>query len=630
MDNTEYYEDLAREMIDEDRERDKMFEEMENMHHLRWELPSALKELQWMRKFMSTDPYDALRGLTRVLAAVSPKIHVQPLGPDQQDKVYANNLEKSLTWFLKSASNRGKAKLVSDIVLSAARHDEVCAQVVMLDVQASAAGMGERRIKAARRHGPFAVMVRNPKWVHSRFSDWMLENVLYARVIKAQEVVDFWGDRAGEVRRMIADSKDTLYVSLFDFWSLEKRVVWGYVGSDKNFMSKPDRGAVRVDILKPEEHMLNFIPWVVRVGGTNLDDEPEFQRHPLLFSVYRAGQWANQNIVQTLTQSETISHAAAPRLSIVGPNPSAVQTDYSNPDGRIEAQPGTSIEQLRPPEIDRALLEINDRLENAMAKSTLPRVLQTGEFPSGTAFATLNLATQSAVKAISPHKNLAEEALADICRHMLYWIDYNGEPLVAYGRSENGMGQQIPVDPETMDVDDLYIEVELTADIPTDKMGRMNAAAIAVERLGMSQERALNEIGVEDPQAETRQRMYEALLENELAIIMQQAQGQAQLKLQMMQQQMQMQMQMQAQQEQQMMQEQMMGQQGQMWQMGQMGQMPMGMQGPGMPGIGGQGFNPAMGGSPPQQANPYATRELQMDSDRTGMPMAEGEEEMYG
>jgi len=67
-----------------------------------------------------------------------------------------------------------------------------------------------------------------------------------------------------------------------------------------------------------------------------------------------------------------------------------------------------------------------------------------------------------------------------------------------------------------------------------------------------------------------------------------------------------------------------------MWQMGQMGQMPMGMQGPGMPGIGGQGFNPAMGGSPPQQANPYATRELQMDSDRTGMPMAEGEEEMYG
>ena len=620
----DYYQGLADEMIEEDKERDNLYLAMENMHHLEWDLPSGMREYPWIRKFMTTDPFDALRGLTRVLSTVTPKIKVQALGPHEDDKKNANDMERSLTWLLKSAGGRGRAKLVSDIVLSAARHDEVCAQVLSLEVQGKLVGMDERRIKNARRHGPFAVLVRNPRFVHSRFSDWMLEDVLYARVIPGEEAVSFWGDKAREIELKIRDNpKNRIWVTVYDYWNLDMHTVWA-IPSDQNRM--PQNSKAGIVLLEPQEHGLDFIPWVVQVGGTNLDNRPEYQRFPLLYSVYRAGQWASQNIAETIVNSEILAHAAAPRGMTESANPeNPPEVDYGDPLQLVNLRVGERYTQLQPPGMDVNLMNVSDRIADAISKSTLPKVLQTGEFPSGTAFATLNLATQSAVKAIAPHKVLAENAIADICKQMLYWVKQDGKALVTYGKSSKGLGEQLLIDPDLLPVDDLYIEVELTADVPTDRMARINAAAIAVTQLGMSRERALEEAGIENPAQEIRQSSYEALIENEVKMVIQEKQMQQQMKFQAMQQQMKMEMQMQMQQQQQMqMQQQQM--QGGMEQegVGSGGwQTPLRPEPPGIPGVGGQGFNPAMGGMPAQMANPYATRELQTNTDRQGLEMAE-------
>jgi hypothetical protein len=341
------------------------------------------------------------------------------------------------------------------------------------------------------------------------------------------------------------------------------------------------------------------------VGGTNLDDKPEHQRYPLLYSVYRAGQWVTQNIIGSMVNSEGIAYAAAPRGATYSPDPenNPPGVDYGDVGRTVDLRMGVEdYKQIPPPTIDQGLLQIADRIGASINKSTVSAVLQTGDFPSGTAYATLNLATQSAVKAIAPHKELSENAVADVLTLMLNWVDYMKEPLIAFGAGKTDMGEQYVISPDDFDVDNLYIDVELTADVPTDRLGRINAAAIAVERLGMSRERGLEEAGVEDPQTEMSQAVYEALLQNEIQIALQTTQAKAQMELQEMMQQRQMAMQQQAMQQQQ--------------------QLAMQPQPPGIPGAEGQGFNPAMGGQPAQMMQPGATREMQTGQDMGGVPNA--------
>jgi len=248
-----------------------------------------------------------------------------------------------------------------------------------------------------------------------------------------------------------------------------------------------------------ERHDLGFLPWVAKVGGTTLEDDSAHQRVPLLYSVYQAGQWDTQNIVETLMTSEVIAYASAPRLKVEGPTDS-VEVDYGEPGRPAYVPPGHDLHQMAPPLLDQSLALVADRIGSRIGKSTVARILQTGDFPSGTAFATLNLATQSGIKALMPYKELAEQALADVFTQMLYWIDYEGKPVVAFGRGRDDPGAHHTIHPKDFDVENVFVDVELTADVPTDRMARINAASLAVRELGYSRERALEQIGETDPQ----------------------------------------------------------------------------------------------------------------------------------
>jgi hypothetical protein len=333
--------------------------------------------------------------------------------------------------------------------------------------------------------------------------------------------------------------------------------------------------------------------WVARVGGTSLESDQEHMRIPLLYSLHQSNQWETQCLVDSLIASETITRAAKPRKRITGANPSQVKTGYGDPLGREEVPPGYDVEDVPPDPIDTALLEIAQRIQNQTSKSTVSAILQNGDFPSGTAFATLNLATQTAVGVLYPYKELAEYSIADTLRHMLLHIHYGGEDVEVY--SEDG---KMSISPEDIVPESLYITVELDEKLPSDQQQRINASAIAVQQLGMSQETALGDIGVADPAREMRKALREQLMQNELALEIQKKQ----MELQMRAQQMQTKMQMMAQQAQQ--------------------QQPMPGQPPGMMGVSGPGYDPAVGGRPPAEANPAATREGQTGQSFTGEEIA--------
>jgi hypothetical protein len=393
-------------------------------------------------------------------------------------------------------------------------------------------------LQATSRFGPFAIIVRNPQQVHVRYSDWMPEAVLMKKVMTIQQAVEFWGERGlglnaskpkkrrgpGEKGRRSAEFS---YCTVYDYMDLEQRAVWAIPQVDGVALADPAGGveAGAVEILR-EEHGLGFLPWAAKVGGTTLGESGS-QRMPLLYSIWAAGAWDTQNIVETLMTSEVIAYAAAPRMKVEGPSDS-VEVDYGEPGRVVHVPPGHKLESMAPPGLDQSLAEIAQRVGERIGKSTVPRVLQTGDFPAATAFATLNLATQSGIKALAPYKELAEDALSEVFSLMLDWLQFSSQPLEAID-GRRGRGEKISV--SAKELADLVVDVELTADVPTDRMARINAASMAVRDLGYSRERALEQIGETDAREVMRQAAAEELEAVELEIEKQRMLAEAKLEL---------------------------------------------------------------------------------------------------
>lgn len=530
MKSLHHYQTVAQAMIEADRPRDEMLRAMDAMWQNRWSLPDNVAGLRWIHKVVSSDPHDAIRAGTRVLSSVGPQVKLQPMGTGGPNRARADKIERALGWHFRNASRRRRASVLRDVVLSALLYDEVVAQVVYLPEQAAAlqAFKGEAgRLEAARRYGPFAIIVRNPQQVHVRYSDWMPEAVLLKKLMRVQEAADFWGTKA---RKLLEASEPRPakgrgrkraaleYCTVYDYMDAAERVVWAMPQDGGGSMLGPTGGEEGIDgieILR-EEHGLGFLPWAAKVGGTTLEEGAGQQRVPLLYSLYTSGAWETQNIVETLLTSEVIAYAAAPRLKIEGPTDS-VEVDYGEPGRPAYVPPGHALSPLSPPGMDQSLAVVAQRVAERIGKSTVPRILQTGDFPSGTAFATLNLATQSGIKALTPYKELAEDALAEVFTLMLHWVRHSGEPLVA-GDAAGREGRPLIVKPSEIALDEYFVEVELTADVPTDRMARINAASLAVRELGYSRQRALEQIGEADPQEVMRQAEQEELEALELEL----------------------------------------------------------------------------------------------------------------
>jgi hypothetical protein len=600
--NLGWWTGLWNEMIDNDTDRNKLYEGIDDMFHNDWDLPEELSNIRWVHKVISSDPRDALMTATRVLSTVRPKLTYQPLAPGPDNLANATIIERALLWHWDNASRRPKSRPTRNITHSAVRYDMVPLQVVYLPYQfkaLAAINSTSRRAKAAMRYGPFAIVVHNAKDVHAISSEYMLEQVLLSKVMKANEFVAYWGDRAKEIKEKMEDEA-LQYITVLDYMDYDRRVVYASLQDHTSLEIVPTGGVVIVD----EKHDLPFLPWVVKDGGLTIESDSDKSVMPMLQTIYQTKQWDTVNIVRTLTASETIAYAAAPRGKKRGPAPEEINVDYGEPGRNVELQPGEDYEQLSPPQIDRALTEINDRETAAMNKSTVAQLLQNIDLPSGLAFATINAALQTATSALDPAKEVAEAAHAEAFRHMLEWLDYTGDTLIAYDNREGvPRGTQIAIrggDEPDFDVENLYLSVKLTAHIPTDQVQRINAAVMLVERLKMSTARALEMVDVTDPD-----QVIEEWQQEQIDQFIMQMRLQAIAQQQAMAQQQQMAM-----------------AQGMQWLAQQQAQPGAG---PAFDNAQGEtGFNPAQMGTSPATLAPGLTREAISGTDRSGNALAEG------
>jgi hypothetical protein len=613
----EWYCETASEMVERDAGRDKMFAGIDQMVHLEYSLPGELEELEWMRRFVSDKPYVAVKAGVRVLGGREERIRIEPvsvlkaLGKDanpesEAARSKANEWERALRWQMDKACRR-KPIVRDDIIRSAITYDEICGNLIHLPTQIKAIeslGGNAARQKAAKAFGDFAVVVRNPQSVHVRYSDYMPEAVLYTRIFDPQEIVDFWGKSAAKLQKAIDDGTASEKYVLYDYVDFEGRKVWANSGEEM----EPQPGTGAVEIFEDKESR-SFLPWICVLGGTNLELAPERQRNPLLYGIYRTGQWVTANILGSLAVSEGIAEAGSPDRIIEGPaGAEGVEYQYGQPGGEMIVKPGHKVTPNEQRPMDPQIRELFDRHESAMVEGTLPRVLLTAEALPGEPFSGYNLRVQQAIASLIPPKKLSERWFAECYRQMLLWAHESGVDIRGYGEDKDARGKLYTIDAEDIDPESIYLSVELKADDPLDQMQRVTSAINMSERLKYPLADILDMMGETDPEGAIKRWMKEQLMWAEL-------QGQTQrIQLETSGQ-----LQMQAQQLAQQMHQQMMEEQAQQAQTGQPSQMSPAGAPPGMMGVEGQMVNPAEGGMPPAQANPEQNvREMQTGMTRIG------------
>jgi len=551
-----YYEREKVKLINLNRARNTMYAAMDDMWHNNLKLPAQLTGSEGFHQVTPTEPSDSIQTARRLLSTVEPKITFHPLDDDIDTRERANVIESALLWHFQRASRRSVGNLVSDIVLSATLYDSIDAFVEYIPWQNEISKQVTG--KSWETSGDYAITIFNPQDVYVNRTNRGVRSVLLYVEMTPDDVIDTWGDLAEEIIEEYAQSKggdkewpETVFYC--DRWDKTDRVVWLEFSRDAVTIEEKN-----VIIRAP--HKLPFIPWVNRAGGSAIDKKPEYQRRPLLTSVYQAKSWSSVAIMESLLVTEAIKTGAAPLTVSKTNNGKSPKIDYTQIGGNVPLQLNEDLQPMQKPQLDHRLAELTDRLEHRMGSSTLPSVLGDPSFSAGTAFASVNATLRAASNALDPARSLSENALADIFTLELMWLIHTKKPLYAYNHSDKrseSYGRQLKVDPKQLEPTDIYITVKLSANLPLDKISEINAVSLLMDKFGISKEQALEMLDFINAGSLIEQGAQEALTSAEVqnALMLIQAQGQAEAKRimdaqQLETQQAQMEMQMQAQQQQ--------------------------------------------------------------------------------
>jgi hypothetical protein len=569
------YKKLAGKLCEQDRKRNEAFTAYEAMWHNEWAMPADLSKYDYMHKVTDHSPHDAIKAGVNVLTGNPVRVKVLPSQMTEEQQTAANEWERVLKWQLMQANRRRPVSIEADTALSALLFQAAAMTVIDIDwqiTQVKALNANTKRLDNARRYGKYIVNTYNPKDVHVLRSSYGVEYVVLAQERLASEVMYEWGDAAKGLKEASEGGKMVKYYYCmgYDEWAC-------WVEGDEDLV-----------LLAPKQNELPFLPWVAMMGGSTLETLAEHQYHSILYPLYQTGSWETLNVVSTLAFTEAIAQAFKKDKVVDGD----VDMDYTNPDGIMQVPQGTNVQQLSKQPLDPAKMQMMDQLRSNIERATVSRLLQGGDV-AAESFAGLNLMTQTAVGALKPAKDLTQNALAEMFTLMVLWADYTDTPITGKGMSKEDAGDEYKIDPQLIDVNNLYIQAELNPQLPTDMMQRANVASLVVP-LGYSKKAALSDLGVDDPEKMLEESFMEQLDEAQQQLIIQgmqmqqqqaaDAQAQQQAEAQAM-----------AQQE---------AQQG--------------------PIMGGQGFNPGMGGTPPAVAAPTYTREDVTGEDAAGNPMVSG------
>jgi hypothetical protein len=494
-------------LIEKDVERNKMMEGMDEMVHCNYTVPADLPEeyAKNLFKTISTDPRDSIASAQRHLSSSHPQFKIAHLVPDAENRKTADQYELAVAKLYNQAARRKPGGLTESICWEASKYAMVAGQVMYLPSEIKARKMFDgdtRGLEFAQHFGPFAVEVHNAKDVHVQFSSWGPEMVLLHKLIRTREVLQTFGKYASKVNAAFKKQK-TEWCTVFDLQEIGKRWVGVVLHHDESQEQSPERA---IAIMNGMDTKLDFLPWFVQISGTTSEVAPEHQIIPMLKPIYDSGAWKTLNALNTLTMTKVIGLHYAPTLGVEG-GAEVPEFGGTLETPIIQIPWGSKMIPIDVRALDTGMLTLADQMRASIDKSTVPRQIQTGEFPSGTPMGAVSIITETGMQTINPFRNAAARAMADIAWLFFAFIKANNEPLQV---DAVGDGNHVIIDPEFYDLKDFDIEVVLQPKQPIDMVAKINAAQMLID-IGFPQARAMEMAYITDPQKAREEAKVEAI-----------------------------------------------------------------------------------------------------------------------
>lgn len=564
----------------------KEFLAFDDIVDMKWELPSPLSEKDYVIKFVDPSGHDAEKVACNIFDTWNPKWDIFPFGPGEKDA--AEELERFLEWHMYQANSNGEREPFRELMRYSARYNRCAAQMEYLPYWLRGELTDDQKEILSR--SPFRIYVHDPKTVYYERGSYGLRWVASVSIVPAAYVIDYWeayqsDSKSGKaiqsaiakVEKLLDDDEEANVV-LVDYTDNDKRYVCCWLSQETSAISfdlfdKKTKPPEVIDILNTTNE-LGWINWEVAVGSSD----------PLLASLHRGDLWVNSNKSGTIKRTTAFRRAFFP-LWVQNGVGEAPQTDYTGDQDVLQATPGTQITAVQPPPLDAAFQQLSAEDRSLMAQSTNIQALAGVTPSSNVQYATVQAFVDISVSQLAPYARTVEKILSGLGYMMFRWLKKADKTEVGY-RMQNKSGQRVRgekfnVGPEDFDIEKLFISVKLIANKPTDKLQQVNMMQMIKQaQLPIPDDELMEGMGFGHPKA-LEDRWEEQQIERAaMANFIQTQQAQSQLAIQQEQTRMQLEAQARMQQS----------------QPNQNGpQTP-----PAVPG--GEGMNPANGGTPPAMA----------------------------
>lgn len=497
-----HYQELAKSILENEEEikLSSLFDSIDTAIDGGNPLPKELRDLPWMVEYKSTSVHDAYAAARKTMASSKVKINVMPPFANAMNAQEARDIEDILDYNFWLTNRKSANRPMNSIANHAARYQSLVVEVIDNDYQYK--GRNDARSKAVRRSGRFTWKIHDRRTAHPRFSDSILEDILIARIVTVQDLLDQFGEEA--VKDIAADAKTDAKSSkkdwrettgtLFTWYDYENRVEWFSMNGDDIDSS----GGVDGYEIINKKHKLGFIPFACC-----------YEDDPIIKAVVDTDQLDNLNILLSMRYALIAATVAQARTWTKTVSGEGVSVDYTNPAAQVQLKTNEEIGQMPPAQTDPNINNIiqDGRSEIASATSVSRILSSLDSMASNTPYSTISALIQSALQSLVDVRNLIERAVEGAICIELYWAKYSKQPIYGQRMKKVGLyddtkllGAMLKLDPQEGDdwPDKWIITVQLRPNSPTDRQERLNFAINAREKLLLSRASAFETAGIED------------------------------------------------------------------------------------------------------------------------------------
>jgi hypothetical protein len=440
-------------------ERNKLYDELENIFFLNWEEEAKFKRANENAKItLSPDPRNKMIGAARLLTASDPVFSVPGELNEPDVQAESENLEKFAQKMWQAAGKVAGTPIHYDGALSAMLYGEIHIAITSTQDLLKAAGSKSNALKAraerVAKRTPYLFEIWNPKECFTEF-DGMGLTTHFRRSITTKRKV--WTE-FGEDAEKAVPGKGYEECVLCEWWDLENHIIW-VEGTDTPIVD--------------EAHELSYIPIVVGVtdGSKSLFTKPEEQRQPFLYAVYKSGLWNRQNL--SLSVMFTMLHglgANAMFLYEAQDPDSEPERDFSVPGGEIRIKVGEKYGPLAKQLVDPNLWQAMEVADGLTAESTIYEQTLGEPLGKNAPYSMVALLSQAGrLPLVSPQRILGW-AIGTAVEIAMTWLKEDNQTASArYG------GDVLELEPAQIP-DEFEIEAALDVSLPQDDLQSANVA----------------------------------------------------------------------------------------------------------------------------------------------------------